>query len=64
VGGGGGVGGRGALLQPFNPGNMAAGGATDAQCGEVEGGGWRERERGDMQQITAHMYSFLKNRPG
>ncbi len=56
------MGGRGALLQPFNPDNMAAGGATDAQCGEVEGGGWRER--GDMQQITAHMYSFLKNQPG
>ncbi len=40
----GGVG--GALLQPSNPANMAAGGATDAQCGE--GGGWREGERGDM----------------
>ncbi len=40
--GGGGEG--GALLQPSNPDNMAAGGATDAQCGEggragEEGGG-------------------------
>ncbi len=41
----------GALPQPSNPDNMAAGGATDAQCGG-EG-----RERGDMQQITAHSNS-------
>jgi hypothetical protein len=43
--GGGGVGGcvGGALPQPSNPDNMAAGGATDAQCW----GGWRwERWRG------------------
>jgi len=32
--------------EPSNPDNMAAGGATDAQCGE--GGRWREGERGDM----------------
>jgi hypothetical protein len=34
--------GGGALPQPSNQDNMAAGGATDAQCGEggkVEGGG-------------------------
>ncbi len=42
------MGGRGgALLQPSNPDNMAAGGATDAQCGEG-GGRWREGEWGDM----------------
>ncbi len=43
----------GALLQPSNPDNMAAGGATDAQCGEGEGGGG-ERGGGDIQQITAY----------
>jgi hypothetical protein len=38
-------------LPSANPDNMAAGGATDARCGE--GGSWRG-ERGGMKQITAH----------
>jgi hypothetical protein len=42
VGGGGGV--RG--LPSANPDNMAAGGATDARCGE--GGSWRGERRGGM----------------
>jgi hypothetical protein len=48
---GGGCGGRGegGLPPPANPDNVAAGGATDARCGEG-GGSWR----GDMKQITAH----------
>ncbi len=40
------VGGGGGGLPSANPDNMAAGGATDAQCGE--GGSWRE-ERGGMK---------------
>jgi hypothetical protein len=48
-----GVWGRGGgLPPPANPDNMATGGDTDAQYGE--GGRWREGERGDMKQITAH----------
>ena len=47
----GGVCGEGGLPPPANPDNVAAGGATDARCGEgrVRGG-----ERGGMKQITAH----------
>ena len=41
----------GRSLPSANPDNVAAGGATDARCGE--GGSWRG-ERGDMKQITAH----------
>ncbi len=39
------VGGGGRSLPSANPDNVAAGGATDARCGEG---------RGDMKQITAH----------
>ena len=35
----GGKGGEGALPKTSNPDNLAAGGATDAQCREGEGGG-------------------------
>ncbi len=41
-------GGRGRSLPSANPDNVAAGGATDAQCG-----GGRKR-RGGVGQITAH----------
>ncbi len=51
-------GGRGrGLPPPANPDNVAAGGATDARCGE----GGSEREgggRSDMKQITAHSNPF------
>jgi hypothetical protein len=43
--------GGGGLPPPANPDNVAAGGATDARCGE---GGSLRGERGDMKQITAH----------
>jgi hypothetical protein len=43
-------GGRG--LPSANPDNVAAGGATDARCGE--GGRRRGEGRGGMKQITAH----------
>ncbi len=48
--GGGGAVGRGRSLPSANPDNVAAGGATDAQCGG-EGGGGR---RAGVGQITAH----------
>ena len=40
--------GGGGLPPPANPDNVAAGGATDARCGEGGGGSWRG-ERGDMK---------------
>ncbi len=46
----GGEGGR--SLPSANPDNVAAGGATDARCGEGEEGGGEGR--GGMKQITAH----------
>ncbi len=45
-------GGGGRSLPSANPHNVAAGGVTDARCGE--GGSWRGERRGGMRQITAH----------
>ncbi len=44
-------GGGGVSLLPVNPDNVAAGGATDARCGE--GGSWRW-ERSGMKRIKGH----------
>jgi hypothetical protein len=41
------VGGGGRSPPSANPDNVAAGGATDARCGE--GGSWRGERRGGME---------------
>ncbi len=45
--------GGGRSLPSANPDNVAAGGVTDARCGEGEEGGGGEG-KGGMKQITAH----------